>query len=34
MGGFNLKGPNSGFWPESLLEDLEWEVSGADMMAY
>ena len=33
MGGFTLKGPNSGFWPESLLEVLEWDSSGADMMA-
>jgi len=33
MGGFTLKGPNSGFWPESLLEFLEWDGSGADMMA-
>ena len=33
MGGFTLKGPNSGFWPESLPEVLEWDGSGADMMA-
>jgi len=33
MGGFTLKGPNSGFWPESLLAVLEWDGSGADMMA-
>jgi len=33
MGGFTLKGPNSGSWPKSLLEVLEWDGSGADMMA-
>jgi len=33
MNGFTLKGPNSGFWPGSLLEILEWDGSGADMMA-
>jgi len=33
MGGFTLKGPNSGFWPESLLEVLEWDGCSADMMA-
>ena len=32
MSGFTLKGPNSGFWPESLLEVLEWDSSGTDMM--
>ena len=33
MGGFTLKGPNYGFWPKSLLEVLEWDVSGADIVA-
>jgi len=33
MDGFTLKGPNSGFWLESLLEVLEWDVSGADIVA-
>jgi len=33
MGGFTLKGPNSGFWPENLLEVLEWDGSGADIVA-
>jgi len=33
MGGFTLKCPNSGFWLESLLEVLEWDGSGVDMMA-
>jgi len=32
MGGFTLRGPNSGFWPESLLEVLEWDGSGADIV--
>jgi len=33
MGRFTLKGPNSGFDPESLLEVLEWDGSGANMAA-
>jgi len=33
IGGFILNGPNSGFWPESLLDVLEWDGSGADMVA-
>jgi len=33
MGGFTLKGPNSGFWTETLVEVLEWDGSGADMVA-
>ena len=33
MSGFTLKGPNSGFWPESLIEVLEWDWCGADMVA-
>ena len=33
MGVFTLKGPNSGFWPESLLEVLQWDGSGTDMIA-
>jgi len=33
MGGFTLNSPNSGFWPESVLEVPEWNGSGADMMA-
>jgi len=33
MSGFTLKGPNSGFWPESLLEVLEWDGSGTNIVA-
>ena len=33
MGGFTNKGQNSGFWPASLPEVLEWDGSGADMVA-
>ena len=33
MCGFTLKGLNSGFWPGSLLEVLEWDISGADIVA-
>jgi len=33
IGGFTLKGLNYGCWPESLLEVLEWDSSGADMVA-
>jgi len=32
MGGFTFKSPNSGFWPESLLEVLQWDGSGADIV--
>jgi len=33
MSRFTLKGPNSGFWPEGLREVLEWDGSGADIIA-
>jgi len=33
MGGLICKGPNSGFWPESLADVLEWDVSGPDIVA-
>jgi len=33
MGGLTRKGPNSGFWPESLLEVLEWDGSGTAIVA-
>jgi len=33
MSGFTFKGPNLGFWPESLLVVMEWDGSGANMVA-